>query len=50
MNKKYQQIIEDHLKNLYANPRKELESTLPAEKKGNCYYFRMSLKLQNALT
>ena len=40
MNTKYQQIIEDHLKNLYANPREGLEWALPARKEGDSYYFR----------
>jgi hypothetical protein len=40
MNTNYQQIIEDHLEGLYANPVEGLEGALPAHRKGDSYYFR----------
>ena len=40
MNTNYQQIIEDHLEGLYANPMEGLEGALPAHRKGDSYYFR----------
>jgi hypothetical protein len=40
MNTNYQQIIEDHLERLYANPMEGLERALPAHRKGDSYYFR----------
>jgi hypothetical protein len=41
MNTNYQQIIEDHLEGLYANPLEGLEEALPARKENNSYYFRV---------
>ncbi len=40
MNTNYQQIIEDHLERLYANPMEGLERALPAQRQGDSYYFR----------
>jgi hypothetical protein len=40
MNTNYQHIIEDHLERLYANSLEGLERALPAQKKGDAYYFR----------
>jgi len=39
MNTNYQQIIEDHLERLYANPMEGLERALPAQRQGDSYYF-----------
>ena len=40
MNSNYQQIIEDHLERLFANPMEGLERALPAHRKGDSYHFR----------
>ena len=40
MSSNYQQIIEDHIERLYANPMEGLERALPAHTKGDSYHFR----------